>query len=850
MWLSAAWVVLACLLERGISAPSGFPASGNGLWYTKPGGVWSREWLPVGNGYLGAMTPGGTTKETTQLNIESLWSGGPFEDPLYNGGNKQPSEQGTTASVLRDIENKIFTSPNGEIDTLLTLTTEAGAYGSYAGAGYLISNINSTGTISNYARWLDLDDGVARTTWTQGGNSYIRETFCSHPTKSCTHRTGQLANSRTATLPELSYVFSSAMEEGLPTPNITCHNSNTLRIRGLISSPRGMLYELLASVSSSGPSSKVTCVQFPVPFGAPFNASVIVTGAQEAWVTWVGDTNYDINAGDEAHSFSFQGPDPHDSLVRLLFPPSLPAVPNYARILKQHVDDFRTTLSGSFALSLGQTPDLNTPTDVLQANYKTDVGNPHLEWLLFNYGRYMLVSSGRSVLPANLQGKWAHGYGNAWSADANINIQMNYWSADMTDIDVNKPLFDLLEKTWAPRGAYTARVLYNVTRGWVTHNEIFGHTGMKAYENYTTALWANYPEAAVWMMLHVWDHFDYTNDVAWWKEQGWPLLKGVVSFQLDRLQKDRFFNDNTLVTNPCNSPEQEPITFGCAHTQQMLWQIFNSVEKGFAASGDTDRAFLEEVRTARAQLDKGIHIGSWGQLQEWKIEKDSPSDLHRHLSHLIGLYPGYAISGYEPQLQGGVLVNGTRKVYTKDEVIKAAATSLQHRGPGTGPDADSGWEKAWRAAAWAQLGDADQFYHILTYAIDINFGANLFSLYNPYNPDPIFQIDANLAYPATVMNALLQAPDVPTNEAPLIITLLPALPKQWSNGSIRGAKVRGGITIDFSWRGGRLTSATLKVGTQIRSRRVQVVYGGSVLRSFTSSAGLIVSIPVLSNSAQ
>jgi alpha-L-fucosidase 2 len=155
----------------------------------------------------------------------------------------------------------------------------------------------------------------------------------------------------------------------------------------------------------------------------------------------------------------------------------------------------------------------------------------------------------------------------------------------------------------------------------------------------------------------------------------------------------------------------------------MIWQLFNSIEKGFSASGDTDTEFLDEVRTARAKLDKGVHIGSWGQLQEWKFDQDSPTDTHRHLSHLVGLFPGYAVASYDPGFQGPVVVNGSQVTYTKAQVIDAAKTSLVHRGNGTGPDADSGWEKAWRAAAYAQLGDATTFYHELTVCCSLSMAA-------------------------------------------------------------------------------------------------------------------------------
>ncbi|KAF5381765.1 hypothetical protein D9615_005480 [Tricholomella constricta] len=840
MWATRL-LALAQLVALSVSAPPGFPASGNGLWFTKSANVWSKEWLPVGNGYLAAMVPGGTSSEATQLNIESLWSGGPFADKSYNGGNKQPGEQFATAQAMDEIRRQIFQSPTGDINSIGQLGTDAGAYGSYAGAGYLISGINTTGSVSNYGRYLDLDQGIARTTWTQSGTTYLRSTFCSHPTQACTqHFTSTISKGSAAGLPSLSYSFSSALEPGMPAPNITCLDSNTLRIRGTIESSGGMLYEILARLRTTpvGNANTTQCLQSPVPIEAPANATLQVTAgtAREAWISWVGGTEYSMDAGNAASDFSFRGPDPHAALLKLISSPSRAAT-TFSATLSQHVADYKAALTDKFSLSLGQTPRLDVPTDVVKAAYKIDTGDKYLEWLLFNYGRYLLASSGRGALPANLQGKWANGYGNAWGADyhSNINIQMNYWAAEMTNLDVTRPLFDYFEKTWAPRGALTAQVLYNISRGWVTHNEmnIFGHTGMKGPGD--TAEWANYPEANVWMMMHVWDHFDYTNDIAWWKSQGWPLLKvhppatGVASFHMDKLIPDLHFNDSTLVVSPCNSPEQKPITFGCAHAQQMIWEIFNAVEKGFAASGDTDTAFLNEVKAKRARMDKGLHIGSWGQLQEWKVDRDSPSDLHRHLSHLIGLYPGYAVTGYDPASQG---------TYTKKQVIDAATVSLVHRGNGTGPDADSGWEKAWRAAAWAQLGDAQQFYHILSYGIFLNFGPNLFSLYNPFDSNPIFQIDANLAYPAALLNALIQAPDVASYSTPLTVTLLPALPKQWPSGSIRGARVRGGISINLHWNKGRPTSAIFKADSNVVARPVQVVYGGKTLTSFTTSGGL------------
>ncbi|KAI0634935.1 glycoside hydrolase family 95 protein [Trametes polyzona] len=813
-----------------MAAPPAFPTTGNGLWYKQPGrfDAWANDWLPIGNGFLAATLLGETTQEVTQLNIESLWSGGPFQDPTYNGGNKQPSEQASTAQALQDIRQTVFESSDGRIDNIEQLTTDAGAYGSYVGAGYLLSSVDSNGAVSDFFRWLDLDSAVHGTQWTQSNTTFTRESFCSHPAQACAQR---LATSdASAALPALTYAYSLTEESGIPTPKVACFDNSTLQITGTASDP-GMAFEILARVTAFGVGNTSPSV-FCTPAGS--NATLSVEDAHETTITWVGGTNYDMSAGDAAHNFSFRGADPHDALLALLGPASSAS---YDDLRAAHVQDFQSVVS-EFKLDLGQTPDLETPTDVLKAQYKTDEGNAYLEWVLFNFGRYLLASSARGVLPANLQGKWGKDSSNPWSADSNINIQMNYWFAELTGMDVVTPLFDYFEKTWVPRGSQTAQVLYNISEGWVTHNEIFGHTGMKGGGN--TASWADYPESNAWMMLHVWDHFDFTQDTDWFTSQGWPLLKSTAQFHLQKLIPDMHFNDSTLVVSPCNSPEQVPITFGCAHAQQVIWQLFNAIEKGFSVSGDTDTAFLEEVKAKRAQMDKGIHVGSWGQLQEWKVDMDSPTDTHRHLSHLIGLYPGYALTNYNASIQA------TKQNLTPEQVLAAAETSLIHRGNGTGPDADSGWEKVWRAACWAQLKNASEFYHELSYAVERNFAANLFSLYSPFDSDAIFQIDANFGYPAALLNGLVQAPDVPTPSHIYVVTVLPALPKQWPKGSLKGVRLRGGVSVSFSWKPSAgptaLTSLVVTAGAHAVERQMRIMHGGKELKTFVVQPGMTMQI--------
>ncbi|KAH8096812.1 glycoside hydrolase family 95 protein [Cristinia sonorae] len=830
--ISASWLPSIAFFNllhatTSFASPPGFPASGNGLWYRNPGKNWVTEWLPVGNGHLAAMTPGGTSKEVTQLNVESLWSGGPSQDPTYNGGNHDPSQREELAQEMRGIQQSIFDAANGTIANIDVLTVPAGAYGSYSTAGNLITTMNITANAEGYVRWLDMDKALARVSWSIDGDTYLRTTFCSNSAQACVQH-----NNSTSILPNITYAFDTA-SAGLPQPTVSCLDPSTLLLRGAVSEP-GMAYELIGRVTPEGPDGQATCL----PDGSR-NATILVTGATASRIVWVGDTEFGIEAGDPAHGFSFRRELPHDDLLALL---GAAAPQSFDSLLASHSRS-HDSLLGGFSLSLGQTPDFSKPTDELKAAYKTDVGNPYLEWLLFNYGRYLLASSAPGVLPANLQGVWARDTGNPWSADyhANINLQMNYWVADSTNMKLVKPLFDYIEKTWVPRGSETARTLYNISRGWVTHNEmnIFGHTGMKGPDS--SAQWANYPESAAWMAIHVWDHFDYTNDVEWWKTQGYPLIKGQAQFQLDKLLLDDHFNDSSLVVAPCNSPEQLPVTFACSHAQQLIWQLFNAVEKGFAASGDSDVVFLEEIRTKRAQMDKGFHIGSWGQLQEWKVDMDSPSDTHRHLSHLIGLFPGYAIANYDPSIQHPPSASNhtDSTTYTKEQIWDAARVSLIHRGVGTGPDADSGWEKVWRAAAWAQFANATGFYHELTYAVERDFAGNLFSVYDPNasDADKIFQIDANLGYPAALLNGLLQAPDVASLSTPLVVNILPALPQAWSSGSIKGARIRGAMTVDLRWAEGKPVSATLKVDNGAQGRPVRVIHNDREVLSFTSEGG-------------
>lgn len=302
-------------------------------------------------------------------------------------------------------------------------------------------------------------------------------------------------------------------------------------------------------------------------------------------------------------------------------------------------------------------------------------------------------------------------------------------------------------------------------------------------------------------MQHVWDHFDYTQNTEWLQDVGYPLLKGVAEFWLSQLQDDAFSEDGSLVVNPCNSPEHGPTTFGCTHYQQEIHQVFEAVSASASIIGENDSTFLEDVESSLSKLDKGLHYTDWGGVKEWKLPDsfgfDTESD-HRHLSHLTGWYPGYSIASF---LDG----------YVDSEVQSAIGKTLTARGNGTASDADSGWAKVWRAACWARLNDTEHAYDQLRYAIGTNYAGNGFSMYSGASAP--FQIDANFGLGGAVLSMLVV--DLPlrydSSEEVRTVVLGPAIPREWGGGSVKGLRIRGGGSVDFSWDDdGLVQKASLK----------------------------------------
>lgn len=629
--------------------------------------------------------------------------------------------------------------------------------------------------VSNYTRMLDISTGMHTTTFSTNASDFETSAFCSFPDQVCVY-TIQASQQ----LPALEVrLYNDLVDSKLQ--NLTCGTEH-VRMRGVtqLGPPEGMQYDSIARiVSHAGVNAYCENNTLTISPQSGVKSVSIVVGAE---------TNYDAKKGTAEFGYSYRGEDPGpivDSTTKAA------ATKTLDELKRAHVEDF-TSLTGRFELSLPdplnsaviETAEIIERYDVSNAN-----GDPYLESFIFDYANYLLISSSRpGCLPPNLQGRWSEGVTAAWSADyhANINIQMNHWTADQAGLtDLQSPLWDYMANNWVPRGSETAELLYDAP-GWVVHNEmnVFGHTAMKS-----DAGWANYPAAAAWMMQHVYDHWEYSRDVDWLKKQGYPMMKGVAEFWLSQLQEDGYTGDGSLVVNPCNSPEHGETTFGCTHYQQLIHQVFEAVLTTSAVVEEADSVFVKDITNSLARLDKGFHIGDWGQIKEWKVPDsegyDFINDTHRHLSELVGWYPGYSLSSF---------LNG----YSNSTIQDAVRQKLYSRGEGKAEDANAGWAKVWRSACWARLNETERAHFELRYAISENTAPNGLSMYNGLSTP--FQIDANFGFGGAVMSMLVvDMPSAFGDESTRTVILGPAIPAAWAGGKVKGLRLRGGGSVDFSW---------------------------------------------------
>lgn len=643
-------------------------------------------------------------------------------------------------------------------------------FGAYQNFGEIQLAFKGITDSANYCRELHLSKGIHRTTFKSGSADFKREAFASYPNNVIVIR---YTSSRRQAISGILSLHSAHPAQSSTT-------SNQLMFQGQLENQ--LQFAAVLKVENSG--GKVTVSGNSLSFEG-CNALTLYLNAR---------TNYKPDY--KSNWRSAQLP-----LQVVLNELSQARKNNYAQLKEAHIADVNALFERA-TIDIGTTQEQlsSLPTNERLKRYSKGAIDPDLEETMFQYGRYLLFSSSRpGGLPANLQGLWNDSNTPPWSSDYhnNINVQMNYWAAETTNLsECHLPLMDYIQAQAEPCRVLTRKAFGENMRGWTarTAQNIYGGNGF---------LWNM--TASAWYAQHAYEHFAFTQDMNYLKNTAYPMLKEICQFWEDNLKR---MPDGTLMVPNGWSPEHGPQADGVMYDQQVVWDLFSNY-LALASKLQIDKAYQVRVATMQKQLAPN-KIGKWGQLQEWQDDIDNPDDLHRHTSHLFAVFPGRQIS-----------------YTTTPDLAKAANISLRARSGNYGTNSDKtftvesttgdsrrSWTWPWRCAIWARLGEGEKAGMMIRGLLSYNTFPNLFC------SCPVFQIDGNLGIPGAMSEMLLQSQN---NE----IALLPALPTAWAaKGSFKGLKARGGFTVDCEWENGKVLSYKI---TSAKVQPLQLRVNGKLL---------------------
>ncbi len=745
-------------------------ASENQLWYTKPAANWN-EALPIGNGRLGAVVFGVPFQERIQLNEESLWAGRPTQ-PEKNVQQIMPEIQ--KLLLAGEIEKAAELSEN-------KLKTDPLRFRSYQTLGELkfdyFYNPENKKTVQNYNRKLDLQTAISTTEFEYKGVKHKREVFVSAAFDAIIMR---VAVDKPGAL-TFRLSLNRSQDAAVSSPD-----SNTVQMTGQIldlpddeAMTVGAHIRFVSVIKATYEGGKVEAI----------NGSFFVQNATSVTFYLTASTDYN------AELMNFDRTKQPEIVCKQIIEKAVSA--NYEKIKQRHVQDYNK-LYGRVDLKLGNPPVNELPTDERIKAVQNGAKDAALTALLFNYGRYLMISSSTSpgVLPANLQGLWNEFYIAPWNSDyhVNINLQMNYWPVNVINLpEAFTPFTELINRTRKP-GSITAGEVFN-SKGWTMNHatDIFGRTAITANVKYV------FPMASAWLVLHLWEHYRFTKDKTFLQQQAYPAMKEAAEFVLGFLVEDK---NGNLVTAPSSSPENTyrlpngkefMLTYGSTMDVQICKELFAACLEAAKIVDPNNKQFTAQLLGSLCKLPSVKVSKRYGIVQEWIEDYEETEPGHRHVSQLFGLFPGTTITAETPELYNAALKTiERREKYAREG--KGFAT---------------GWSVAWMINFLARLEQSEKAHEKITELQQKFLYPNLLAKHPP------FQIDANFGVTSGIAEMLLQSHSG-------VIRLLPALPAAWSTGSVKGLKARGNITVDMEWKDGKIVRA--KLSSPI-AQTIKVEYG-------------------------